>query len=125
VPHRKRLLVVDDERPILNSVRRALGGAHDVVGFERGMQALEVLEAGARFDLVFCDLMMPEMSGMSFCSAVERLDPKQASRIVLLTGGAFTPQSRELLESGRFRSLDKPVDIKSLRALVESTLPLA
>lgn len=121
---RKRLLVIDDEPAILSSVRRALGGRHEVLGFERGTEALEVLAAGERFDLVLCDVMMPQMSGLEFCSAVEQLDPTQAARVVLITGGAFSSQSSEFVRSGQFRVLTKPIDTGALRALVDATSPL-
>ena len=61
---RRRILAVDDEALLLKAYRRMLGDAHELTTALGGHEALRMLERDARFDVVLCDLQMPEMSGM-------------------------------------------------------------
>ena len=58
-----RVLVVDDEQMLCNAIERILGADHDVTTVTSAREALSRLGAGERFDLILCDLMMPEMTG--------------------------------------------------------------
>jgi PAS domain S-box-containing protein len=122
-PARSRILVVDDEPLVGRAVQRALSGRHEVVVEQGGRAALARLARGERFDLVLCDLMMPETTGMDLLEELTRLDPAHAGRVAFLTGGAFTAAAREFLErSGRPR-IDKPFDPEGLLAAVDALLP--
>ena len=74
------------------------------------------------FDLILCDLMMPEMTGMDFYAALASRSESLARRVVFMTGGAFTPTAREFLDRVDNPRLDKPVDITRLRQLVDSAV---
>ena len=113
---RGRVLVIDDEPMIGVSLRRILGAAHDVETFTRAEDALEHIRGGARFDVILCDVMMPSMTGMDAYDAVHALDSDQASRMVFLTGGAFTDRSRAFVDAHRV--MNKPVAVKQIRELV-------
>jgi PAS domain S-box-containing protein len=117
-----RILVVDDEPMICSLVSRALGKEHEVVALTEAHRAVELFKGGDRFDIIFCDLMMPDMTGMDLHAAVEQISPAQADRIVFLTGGAFTPRAREFLDSVDNRRMDKPFDVRALKRLVEAML---
>ena len=78
--------------------------AHELVIALGGHEALGVLEKDAAFDVVLCDLQMPEMSGMELHAAVRRTLPGARDRFVFVTGGAFSGDARRFLEesvSGR------------------------
>ncbi|MBX7113168.1 MAG: response regulator [Myxococcaceae bacterium] len=115
---RGRVLVVDDETMVAKAVQRAIGTDHDVVTLHRAKLALERISAGERYDLILCDLMMPEMTGMDLHREISLLAPAQAASMVFLTGGAFTPRARDFLDSVSNHRLEKPFDILGLRALV-------
>lgn len=115
---RGRVLVVDDEVAIGRAIVRLVGGEHEVVAIPKAQEALERLVAGERFDVVFCDLMMPEMTGMALYARIEELAPDQAERFVFLTGGAFTPEARAFLDRVANRTLDKPFDSTVIRRTV-------
>ena len=51
-----------------------------------------------QFDLILCDLMMPQVTGMDLHAALMQLDAAQASRVVFMTGGAFTPSARSMVD---------------------------
>jgi PAS domain S-box-containing protein len=113
---RGRVLVVDDEPLIGKVVRRMLGREHEVVALTRPREALSRLASGERFDLILCDMMMPEMTGMDVFDALGGLAPEQLGRMVFLTGGAFTPRARDFLERIPNPHIEKPFDEASLRA---------
>ncbi|MCP3144678.1 PAS domain S-box protein [Pyxidicoccus xibeiensis] len=119
---RGRLLVVDDEPLVCTALGRTLRPHHDVTLSTRAQEALERIEAGERYDLVFCDLMMPGMSGMDFYSALQQRYPEQARRVVFLTGGAVTQQARAFLEAVPSPHLEKPFAGRELLSLVQERL---
>ncbi|HKO92233.1 MAG TPA: ATP-binding protein, partial [Polyangiaceae bacterium] len=87
---RGRILVVDDEPLITKVVRRTLGREHHVETLNSAAEALVRIRAGERFDIILCDLMMPQVTGMDFHKELIDTVPDQASRMVFLSGGAFT-----------------------------------
>ncbi|MBF5045835.1 response regulator [Aggregicoccus sp. 17bor-14] len=122
---RGRVLVVDDEPLVLGAMRRALGRQHEVEGVSSSRRALELLSADAdAYDVVLCDLMMPEMTGMELYAEVRASHPARARRFVFISGGAFTPGAREFLEQVDCPLLEKPFDLPQLRALVQARVAL-
>ena len=111
------VVVVDDEPLVGRSIQRALRG-HEVQVFTSGEEAIERLCSGEPFDVVFCDLMMPEVSGMELFARVSERCPEIASRFVFMTGGAFTPQAREFLKQTPLVCLEKPFELRQIRDLV-------
>ncbi len=114
------ILVVDDEPMVGRLVERALGRGHRVTAVTTGREGLALMASGERFDIVFCDLMMPEITGMDLYDRVLALSAEQAERMVFLTGGAFTRRASEFLAQRPF--LEKPFDLSALEALVRQRL---
>ncbi|HEU0033858.1 MAG TPA: response regulator [Kofleriaceae bacterium] len=119
---RGRVLVIDDEQPLAHAIQRYLSHDHEVTAVTSGSDALALLASGQRYDLILCDLMMPQVTGMELHAQTTQLDPTQAARIVFLTGGAFTPSAREFLDTVTNHRLDKPFDLKDLRRLVNDMI---
>jgi len=119
---RGRVLVVDDEPLVGRAVTRVLAPRHEVVAVTSARDALSRLEADSGFDLVLCDLMMPEMTGMDLHAELSRRAPAMARRMVFLTGGAFTARAREFLDGVQNARVEKPFDPEGLRGLVGSLL---
>jgi CheY-like chemotaxis protein len=115
-----KLLVIDDEPMILGALRRSLSAEYNVTCVGDGRKALERLRAGERYELILCDLMMPEMTGMDLFAELEKLAPEQASRMVFVSGGAFTPRAREFLERIPNARVEKPIDLQNLRLLLRN-----
>jgi len=121
-----RLLVVDDEPLVARGVTRLLQGECSAEGTSSAKEALERLSKGERFDLLLCDVMMPEMSGEAFFHQLAQVAPDQRERVVFITGGAFTPEARAFLESlPPGRCVFKPLAAEVLRALVWEQLARA
>ncbi|APR74902.1 Sensor histidine kinase [Minicystis rosea] len=119
-PRAGRVLVVDDEPMVGRMVERALGQVHKIQSVTSGKDALDRLNAGERWDVILCDLMMPSMTGMDLHDRIVALDPAQAERMVFLSGGAFTRRAREFLEG--HPSLEKPFDLRALEAVIQARL---
>ena len=111
-------MVIDDEQTIAVAVQRALSKEHDVSYCLGAKEALARLEADQDFDMILCDLMMPEMTGMDLYEKLTQSLPEQARRIVFLTGGAFTDRARTFLEAVPNLRLEKPFNVQQLRAFV-------
>jgi len=112
-PPTGRFLVVDDEASILKMYPRYLGQAQ-CVACASGREALELFRRGERFDVILCDLMMPQTSGMDLYEELVRTLPEQAARMIMVTGGAFTDRARRFLQDMPNPVLDKPFDAAHL-----------
>jgi two-component system cell cycle sensor histidine kinase/response regulator CckA len=114
---RLRIMLVDDEPSVVRALQRALR-EHDLVVAFSGSEALDVLDSGQTFDIVFCDLMMAQLSGMELFETVRRRYPGIQDRFVFMTGGAFTQQAKDFLSGVPNPVVEKPFDIRALRTLV-------
>jgi signal transduction histidine kinase/CheY-like chemotaxis protein len=117
---RQRVLVVDDEPMVGRGIARTLSATADVEVFTGARAALQRLRERDDVDAIFCDLMMPEMTGMQFHEHLASAAPELCERIVFLTGGAFTPLARAFLDRVPNRMLPKPYDPVALRDAVAS-----
>jgi PAS domain S-box-containing protein len=117
-PRRGRILVVDDDTLVAKALSRLLAEHHEVVALTSADEALVRLQGGERFDLIFCDLMMPVTTGVEFYERLSALSLDQAERTIFITGGAFTDASRKFLETTANDRLEKPFDQHKLRAIV-------
>jgi signal transduction histidine kinase len=124
---RGRVLVVDDEAAILTLAKRLLRG-HEVVAVGSVDEALRAIDASATqgaadFDVILCDLMMPDRPGHELHEELVRRGSPLADRCWFMTGGAFTPRTRAFLESlGEGRLLEKPFGAESLTAVMRAAL---
>jgi CheY-like chemotaxis protein len=113
-----RLLVVDDEPRYARSLRLLVGRDHHVEIATNGTRALALVEAGASFDVVLCDLVMPGMDGIELYEALTRSHPDLVPRIVFLTGGATTQRARAFLQRPDVRFLEKPIELATLERAI-------
>jgi CheY-like chemotaxis protein/two-component sensor histidine kinase len=119
---RGRVAIVDDEAGIRRAVGRSLANAHDVVLFESARVLADQVAAGERFDVILCDLMMPDMTGMELHQVLRSRVPEQADAMIFMTGGTFTPESRAFLEAVPNPRVEKPFEIAALRTLIRSRI---
>jgi two-component system cell cycle sensor histidine kinase/response regulator CckA len=120
---RARVLVIDDEPAILRAFRRVLF-SHEVGVAASGPEALQKLGAGPPFDVIFCDVMMPEMSGIEVYQRIAERFPGQEQRLVFMTGGVFGEPAAHFIAETSNPKLKKPFTGSSLRALVASAVHL-
>ena len=87
----KKIAIVDDENSILDVLERFLlrKGIFEVTTFENPITALESIEKN-QYDLILCDIMMPQMDGISLVKKVLALKPEQ--KFIMMT--AFSTEDR-------------------------------
>jgi two-component system response regulator FlrC len=113
-----QLLVVDDDAAVLAFLGAVLQHeGHTVVAATNGLEALELLRRRP-FDVVFADLTMPRMDGLSLLKAIRRDYPDV--EVVVLTGNGSVESAVAAMKAGAFEFLEKPLgDPAALGALVE------
>lgn len=119
---RATILVIEDE-PALGRVLPRLLTPHQVTVVDRATDGLERLRGDRRFDVILCDVMMPEMNGMQFHQELVRVRPDIVDRVVFMSGGVFSPAIRAFFDSIANRRLEKPLDIPALRRLIDEMGP--
>lgn len=121
---RARILVIDDEPAILRAFRRVLF-SHEVVLATSGEEALQKLAEGGSFDVIFCDVMMPEMSGVDVYHRIGQQYPGQEHQLVFMSGGVFTEPAARFLDSVANAKLKKPFTGSAVRMLVATVMHLS
>jgi PAS domain S-box-containing protein len=117
-PRRARVLVIDDDPGVANTLRAMLEAHHEVKSVESGREALKILMGDEEFDIVFCDLVMPELSGIDLYYALELNRPQKASRVVFMTGGVFTAEAQRFLAEVKNRRIEKPFSLARVEQLL-------
>ena len=118
-PARKlRVLVVDDEPPILHYMSATLESwGHTVEVASDGQYALERALVGA-FDVIICDLRMPHLGGRDMYHKLARQDPRTAERVIFATGDTVRGDTLRFLESLGRPYLHKPFTLAELRQVL-------
>lgn len=110
-----KVLLVDDEAPILNNLNRVLPWQEmgmEVVGMARsGMDALRIAEE-KQPDLVLCDIRMPVMDGLTFIGKLREMGLD--SEVLLLTGYQEFDYAREAIRLGVKEYICKPIHYEEL-----------
>jgi CheY-like chemotaxis protein len=119
---RRRILAIDDEALLLKAYQRMLSNHHDVEIKLGGREALRLFGQDRAFDVVLCDLQMPEMSGIELFATVQQQWPELASKFIFITGGAFSPEARRFLENPSVICINKPFQIRELMDLIDARL---
>lgn len=115
-----RILVVDDDPPLLRALVRGLSNAgHEVVAADGGASALEQFEKGS-FDVVVSDIAMPDLSGLELLRAVREKDLDLP--VVLITGEPSVETAVQAFEYGAFHYLPKPISLEVLASRIETAI---
>jgi PAS domain S-box-containing protein len=116
---RGRVMVIDDERVLASALAGLLHDQHDVEVHTDPMRALEALENDRQpFDLVLCDLLMPQLSGTSLYHRLKQSRPEHAACFTFMTGGMLDDEQRSTITNGDIPLLQKPFEIEHVLALV-------
>ena len=119
-PGERRLsvLVVDDE-PLIGTTLRILLDDHDVTVETSGRSARDRLDEDQSFDVVLCDLMLDDVTGMELARWLSEAHPEMVERLVFMTGGAFTEEARAFMRNvPRQRQLEKPFSSDQIQTLL-------
>lgn len=118
----KRILLIDDEKNILTVIKRALQrNGYQVDAANSAAAGLEMLKK-VTYDLILCDIRMPEMSGTEFYQVVELRYPELTQRVIFSTGDSVSYGTRQFLDEVGAICLTKPFELSELLARVREVL---
>lgn len=112
------IMLIDDEEMILRSLKRQLR-EHRITTHVDAHDAIDELRhSDENYDLILCDLMMPQLSGPDFYRKLQTFSPKLTKRVVFITGGVFSNDVRQFVDSLIHPPLIKPIDSKALDEVI-------
>lgn len=113
-----RILIIDDERAIRNSLGEILSDeGYSVETAEDGAKGLEMAVKG-RFDVVFCDIKMPEMDGVE---VLEKLQQEGVdSSVVMISGHGDIDTAVECIKKGAYDFIQKPLDLNRILITIKN-----
>src|SRR5256885_5040211 len=115
-----RILVIDDEPMMSDSLRRHLeeeGYAIDTAA--TGAEAIDLFDGGAHH-LVICDLQLPDMDGLTLLRHMK--DSRPTTEVIVVTGYGSVQTAVEATKAGAFYFVEKPFDFEQMQPLVERAL---
>jgi two-component system, NtrC family, sensor kinase len=116
---RARVLLVDDEPSLRAVYPQVLAQDYDVSVAATGLEALSVISERSDFDVILCDLTMPDMDGPALYSALSRQAPQLLPRVLFCTGGLISARMRDFAASIPNAFLDKPIALDALCEAIE------
>ncbi len=119
---RARVLLIDDEPGIRAVYRELLAADHDISVAASGPEALALIARERPFEVILCDLMMPEMDGRELYEQLRGRSPELLRRMVFCSGGIVTERSRVFVASIPNRLLEKPISVEALREAIDDVI---
>ena len=117
------ILAIDDEKSICKVLQRLLTHqGHRVTTTTSPVEALDWLGEGQSFDVVLCDLMMPDMTGKQFYDRLATVSPSHSERVAFITGGTFSRNLDRFLAQMRNRCIAKPFKKEQLLGVIDLVL---
>jgi len=107
-----KILVIDDEKSIRNTLKDILGfeGYHVELA-ENGMEGIGLVQT-TDFDIILCDIKMPEMDGIEVLQQIRKIKPE--STVVMISGHGTIDTAVEAIKKGAFDFIEKPLDLNRL-----------
>lgn len=114
MPHRAKILAVDDEPELTDLMQyHLIRAGHDVTVAANGWEAIHSVRE-QRPDIILLDLMLPDLDGFGVCEILRR-DPRTATIPIVIVSAWSSPDSRNLgLELGALDYLTKPFSPQEL-----------
>jgi DNA-binding NtrC family response regulator len=107
-----KILVIDDERSIRNTLKDILGfEGYQVELAENGMIGTELVRS-TDFDIILCDIKMPDMDGIEALEKIMKIKPE--STVVMISGHGTIDAAVEAIKKGAFDFIEKPLDLNRL-----------
>jgi CheY-like chemotaxis protein len=116
------ILVVDDEPLVAAVIADTLGlEGYEVEMAKNGREALQKIAARS-YDLILCDLLMPDLDGVGLYRELERQQPSLLQRLAFVSGSTEVPEYAGFCERTAVTLLRKPFDVADLHRLVQRLL---
>lgn len=113
-----KILVIDDERSIRNSMKDILGfEGHEIVLAENGLDGLVSIKA-EKPELVFCDIKMPKMEGIEVLERIKEFTPD--TPVVMISGHGTIDTAIEAIKKGAYDFIEKPLDLNRILITIKN-----
>lgn len=113
-----KILIIDDERSIRNSLKEILADeGYDVDVAENGVQGCSMVEK-EKYDIIFCDIKMPEMDGMEVLDRLNNMGIDAA--IVMISGHGDIDTAVDCIKKGAFDFIQKPLDLNRILITIKN-----
>ena len=115
-----KILVIDDEKSIRNTLKEILSYEHyDVHEAGDGLEGIKMAEK-EKYDVVLCDIKMPKMDGLE---ALEKLLEKNSEvPVVMISGHGTVETAVEALKKGAFDYISKPLDLNRMLVTIRNAM---
>ena len=121
----KKVLVIDDEEPILQMVREALSEhGYEVDVARDGESALKHLHQ-TPYDLALCDWKMPGLNGQQVYERLRASNPKLSDRMIFITGDVINDKTQKFLQERKKMCLSKPFSLSEFREAIGRALAMS
>lgn len=115
-----RILVVDDERSIRNTLKDILEvESYQVEVVESGIEALKLIKE-SNYDLIFSDIKMPQMDGVELLQNIKQCTPEIP--VVMISGHGNIETAVDCIKKGAYDFIEKPIDLNRLLIVVRNAL---
>ncbi len=115
-----RILVVDDERSIRNTLKDILEvESYRVEVVESGIEALKLIKE-SNYDLIFSDIKMPQMDGVELLQNIKQCNPEIP--VVMISGHGNIETAVDCIKKGAYDFIEKPIDLNRLLIVVRNAL---
>jgi len=119
----RRILVVDDEPEIRNSLSGVLEDeGYFAEAVESGEACLEVLRSGSGFELVLLDIWLPGIDGIEVLSQIQEIAPAERPVVVVISGHGSIESAVKATKLGAFDFLEKPLSIAKISVVVKNAI---
>ncbi|MGV3630208.1 MAG: sigma-54-dependent transcriptional regulator [Bacteroidota bacterium] len=113
-----KILIIDDERSIRRALREILEfESYEVHEAENGREGLDKIK-NTSYDLIFCDIKMPEMDGMEVLEGA--LAAKNEAPIIMISGHGNIETAVESIKKGAFDFIEKPLDLNRILVTIRN-----
>ncbi len=113
-----KILIIDDERSIRNSLKEILmDEGYDVDVAENGLQGCEMADK-EKYSVIFCDIKMPEMDGMEVLDKLTEMGIDSA--VVMISGHGDIDTAVECIKKGAFDFIQKPLDLNRILITIKN-----
>ena len=113
-----KILIIDDERSIRNSLKEILADEGDDVDVaENGVQGCAMVDK-EKYSVIFCDIKMPEMDGMEVLDRLSQMGVDSA--VIMISGHGDIDTAVECIKRGAFDFIQKPLDLNRILITIKN-----
>ena len=113
-----KILIIDDERSIRNSLKEILADeGYDVDVAENGAQGCQMVDK-EKYSVIFCDIKMPEMDGLEVLDKLNEMGIDAA--VVMISGHGDIETAVECIKKGAFDFIQKPLDLNRILITIKN-----